>query len=91
MASYQLSTIHNFNDQINRLMYHKLLFILFFYFALGLEAFSQHADTLMHKLDSLNERSDTTGVQVNNIAPTAYNENTRISFKNYFVLLGSDV
>lgn len=72
-------------------MYQKFLFIIFFYFALGSDVFSQHPDALMHKLDSLNERSDTAGGQLNNIAPTAYNENTRISFKNYFVLLASDV
>lgn len=47
-------------------------------------------DTLIHKLDSLKKKTDTTG-QVNNINPAAYNENTRLTPGTYFVLLGSDI
>jgi hypothetical protein len=54
-------------------------------------ASAQQADTLIHKLDSLQRREDTLGDISNNIKPTAYNENTRISFSDYFVLLGSDL
>jgi membrane-associated phospholipid phosphatase len=53
--------------------------------------FSQQPDTLVHKLDSLNKKTDTTGGQKNIISPKAYNENTQITFPTYFILLGSDL
>ena len=53
--------------------------------------FSQQTDTLINKLDSLSKKTDSAGHQVNNISPKAYNENTRLTFKSYFVLLGSDL
>ena len=49
------------------------------------------ADTLIKKLDSLAKKTDSTGKQINNIAPDAYNENTKLSAKAYFVLLGSSI
>jgi membrane-associated phospholipid phosphatase len=52
-------------------------------------AFCQKTDTLLHKLDSLDKKADTVG-QTNIIKPAAYNDTTRITLKNYFVLLGSD-
>jgi membrane-associated phospholipid phosphatase len=52
---------------------------------------AQQKDTLINKLDSLNKKADTTGGQINIINPTAYTENTRISFPAYFILLGSDI
>src|SRR5689334_1529842 len=55
------------------------------------EIFCQKPDTLIHRLDSLNKKTDTTGGQKNVINPKAYNENTQITFGNYFVLLGSDL
>lgn len=55
------------------------------------EIFCQKPDTLVHKLDSLNKKTDTTGGQKNVINPNAYNETTQITFGNYFVLLGSDL
>ena len=55
-----------------------------------LGAFSQ-SDTLINKLDSLNKKTDSAGGQVNNISPKAYNENTKITFNTYFILLGSDL
>jgi membrane-associated phospholipid phosphatase len=51
----------------------------------------QQPDTLAHKLDSLNKKTDTTGGQKNVINPKAYTENTQITFPTYFVLLGSDL
>ena len=54
-------------------------------------AFSQQSDTLINKLDSLSRKTDSAGGQVNNISAKAYNENTRITFNSYFVLLGSDL
>lgn len=52
--------------------------------------FSQ-IDTLINKLDSLSIKANSAGGQINNIAPTAYNQDTKITFKSYFVLLGSDL
>jgi len=56
-----------------------------------LAGFTQQKDTLINKLDSLNRKTDSAGKQINNIKPAAYNELTKISFKNYFVLLASDL
>ncbi|WP_207427449.1 phosphatase PAP2 family protein [Pedobacter sp. SYSU D00535] len=47
-------------------------------------------DSLIRKLDSLGRKADTVG-QTNVIAPEAYTQRTQITFKNYFVLLGSDI
>jgi hypothetical protein len=52
--------------------------------------FAQQPDTLIKKLDSLHEKADSAGGQVNIIRPEAYNENTKINFQNYFILLASD-
>lgn len=52
--------------------------------------FSQQ-DTLIHSLDSFNGETDSIGSQINNIDPQGYNETTKITFKNYFILLGSDL
>jgi membrane-associated phospholipid phosphatase len=48
-------------------------------------------DTLITKLDSLTRKTDSAGKQVNNTNPEAYNQATKITFKNYFVLLASDL
>jgi membrane-associated phospholipid phosphatase len=53
--------------------------------------FAQKTDTLINKLDSLNRKTDSAGKQLNNTNPAAYNETTQITFKNYFVLLASDL
>jgi len=53
--------------------------------------FSQKTDTLIKKLDSLSKKTDSAGGQNNNINKAAYNENTRITFSSYFILLGSDL
>jgi membrane-associated phospholipid phosphatase len=52
---------------------------------------AQQKDTLTNKLDSLNKRTDSLGQkQINNTNPEAYNEGTKITFGNYFVLLTND-
>jgi len=52
-------------------------------------AYSQKTDTLIRKLDSLDKKADTVS-QKNIINEGAYNEVTKITAKNYVVLLGSD-
>lgn len=54
-------------------------------------ASAQQPDTLIKKLDSLSKKTDTTGGQVNNTNPAAYNEQTRLTASTYFILLGSDI
>lgn len=54
-------------------------------------AFSQKADTLIKKLDSLSLKTDSAGKQVNNTSDAAYNDQTKITFKTYFILLGSNL
>ena len=61
----------------------------FFMFSTG--SFAQKPDTLIKKLDSLQKSTDTTGKQVNNTAPAAFNENTVMTPSAYFVLLGSNI
>ena len=53
------------------------------------KGFCQQPDTLIKKLDSLNIKNDSTGKQINNTTEGAYNEQTKITFKTYFILLGS--
>lgn len=48
-------------------------------------------DTLVKKLDSLSLKSDTSKkAEKIDINPKAYNDSTKLSFHNYFVLLGND-
>ncbi|HEY2722881.1 MAG TPA: phosphatase PAP2 family protein [Chitinophagaceae bacterium] len=58
---------------------------------LPLISLSQNPDTLIKKLDSLHKKTDSAGGQENNINSKAYNENTKITFSSYFILLGSDL
>ena len=53
--------------------------------------FTQKPDSLIKKLDSLSKKTDSAGGQNNNITEKAYNENTKITFSSYFILLGSDL
>src|SRR5450631_3202120 len=54
-------------------------------------AIAQQKDTLVKKLDSLNKKTDSLGGnQKNDIKPETYNENTRITFRNYWVLTAND-
>ena len=54
------------------------------------ESVAQKDSSLVHKLDSLKRKTDTTG-QVNITNPAAYNEQTRLTGKTYFLLLWSDI
>jgi hypothetical protein len=56
---------------------------------LSFKSYSQQADTLIKKLDSLSQKKDSAGGQTNNTAKAAYNDQTKITFKTYFILLGS--
>lgn len=51
----------------------------------------QPVDTLFNKLDSLSNKSDSLGYQNNDTRKAAYNSTTKISFRDYFVLLGSNI
>jgi hypothetical protein len=66
-----------------------IIYILLLFAIPGL-ATAQKADTLIKKLDSLTKKTVDEGGQKNTIAPSAYNETTKITFRTYFVLLGSD-
>lgn len=48
-------------------------------------------DTLISKLDSLQRKKDSAGQQINVINPKAYTEQTQLTFKTYFILLGSSL
>ena len=66
-----------------------IIFIAFF----PLSVFAQQpipADSLIKKLDSLEKKTDTVK-QVNNIAESDYNENTKLNGRTYFILLGSNI
>lgn len=58
---------------------------------MSLTGFSQNTDTLLQKLDSLQKKTDSSGKQINNTDPSAFNENTVITLPGYFILLGSDL
>lgn len=64
---------------------------LFLFLSVPAAALSQRTDSLINKLDSLSQKTDSAGGQINNIAPRAYNEETKITFNSYFILLGSDL
>lgn len=51
----------------------------------------QPVDTLIKKLDSLSVKSDSAGYQINNTREAAYNNVTKLSGRDYFILLGSDL
>jgi hypothetical protein len=51
----------------------------------------QPVDTLIHKLDSLSKKTDSVGHQINNTGKDAYNSVTKLSGRDYFILLGSNV
>lgn len=47
-------------------------------------------DTLVKKLDSLSVKETKEEKKNNNISPSAYNDSTKFTLHNYFVLLGND-
>ena len=51
---------------------------------------SAQQDTLVKKLDSLSVTETKSEKKNNNIAPSAYNDSTKFTLRNYFVLLGND-
>ena len=72
----------------------KIIISCFFLISFSMAAAAQEpvkADTLIKKLDSLAKKTDSTGVQKNNINPAAYNDVTKLTPKSYFILLGSDI
>ena len=73
----------------NKKIFTYLAPVIFIFFSL--DGFSQKPDTLITKLDSLQKSTDTTGKQINNTDPSAFNENTVITLPAYFILLGSDM
>jgi len=66
----------------------KYLFVLSL-LCIHITAFSQ--DTLLNKLDSLGLKKDSSGKQINNISPQAYNKKTQLTPRTYFVLLASSL
>lgn len=64
--------------------------VIMFFFTVPQFAIAQKPDTLIKKLDSLHIQTDSAGKQKNNIAPEAYNEETKLTPASYFILLGSD-
>jgi membrane-associated phospholipid phosphatase len=58
---------------------------------ISVKGFSQQPDTLIKKLDSLSIQNDSTAKQLNNTSEAAYNAQTKITFKSYFILLGSSM
>lgn len=67
------------------------IFSLLLVTIVSLNSYSQKPDTLIKKLDSLSIKADSAGKQLNNTNPTAYNEQTRLTPKSYFILLGSNL
>lgn len=68
----------------------KIAFILLLT-SISIGGFCQQPDTLIKKLDSLSHKTDSAGGQKNNTEQSAYNENTKLNFASYFILLGSDI
>lgn len=66
-----------------------LLFSLLLISTLSVSA--QQPDSLIRKLDSLSQKTDSADKQVNDTHPSAYNDSTTLTFKTYFQLLGSDI
>jgi len=53
---------------------------------------AQQKDTVAKKLDSLSKKVDSVGAkQNNNTNPETYNENTKITFHSYLVLIADDI
>jgi membrane-associated phospholipid phosphatase len=68
------------------------LYFAFILFLAPLFIQAQAKDSLFKKLDSLSKNPDSVGSkQQNNTRPEFYNENTKITFQNYFVLLADDI
>ena len=68
----------------------KIVVVAFLYMLPGI-GFGQVKDTLIRKLDSLSIKADSAGKQINNTSADAYNQETQLTFKSYFQLLGSNL
>lgn len=66
-----------------------ILFLTTFFFKASYA--QQPIDTLIHKLDSLSKKTDSAGYQINNTKETAYNGITKLSGRDYLILLGSNL
>lgn len=55
------------------------------------QCYSQQPDTLIRKLDSLSQKADSVGGQVNITHPDAYNEATQVTVPAFFILQGSNL
>ena len=73
-------------------MYKRSRFLIFLLILIPSLLIAQQKDTLIKKLDSLTNKTDSVGAkQKNVIVPEAYNETTKITTGVYFTLLISDV
>ena len=70
-------------------MKRKYVCVLFCFF-LSVEGFSQKTDTLVKKLDSLRNEPDSAHATIDT-RRESYNAQTKLNFKTYFVLLGSNL
>ena len=68
-----------------------ILPLLLLIFGLSSTAQVPTGDSLIKKLDSLEKKTDSTGVQVNNINKEAYNENTKLNFRTFSILTWSNI
>lgn len=68
-----------------------VIFLVLLFCSTAVKAQQPKADTLIHKLDSLSKKTDSAGFQINNIKESAYNSVTKISARDYFILLGSNL
>jgi membrane-associated phospholipid phosphatase len=68
----------------------KMMLMAGFIFISSHYLMAQKPDTLIKKLDSLSKKT-ADSAQVNNTNPAAYNEATKITFPDYFILTGSDL
>ena len=69
----------------------KKIILLILVVSFSNNVFCQQTDTLIRKLDSLSFKTDSAGRQINNTTEGAYNDQTKLTFKTYFILLGSNL
>ena len=89
MANQQTESISRMENYKNQIW--KKIFFMFIISLFSIKGFGQVKDTLIKKLDSLSKKTDSAGGQKNNTYEYAYNKKTRITFRTYFLLLGSNL
>jgi membrane-associated phospholipid phosphatase len=73
-------------------MQKRFIFFALFLLSIPALAIAQQKDTLIKKLDSLAKQPDSVGAkQKNDISPETYNENTKITPRNYMILVWDDM